>query len=230
YRILNRLLAENTYNACFAHMNTLFVILGAPLLKPQRIPITLWYAHSAVTPRLRLAEKVADRVVTSSLAGFRLPSKKLQVIGQGIDTAVFTPALNPPHSDQSLTIISLSRLAPVKKVEVIIAAVDLLRQRENVPDFRLRILGEAEPKYAAYKQALMQQTLDRGLSGIIEFVGPVAYDRVVPELQAATVMVNTSQTGSVDKAVIEAMACGLPVVTANEAFQTILHDWRDMLI
>ncbi len=230
YRTLNRLLNERTYDACFVHMNSLFAILGAPMLKPRRIPITLWYAHGAVTPRLRLAEKVVDHAVTSSAAGFRLPSSKLQIIGQGIDTTMFTPAPTARDSDYPLTIISLSRLAPVKKVEIIIEAVDLLRQRDDLPDFRLRILGEAEPKYTAYKQSLIQLVRDRNLGDLIEFVGPVAYDRVVPELQAATIMVNTSQTGSVDKAVIEAMACGLPVITANEAFHTILHDWRDILL
>jgi len=49
YRILWRLLRANHYDACFAHMQPLFAILGAPLLKLYRVPITLWFAHGAVT-------------------------------------------------------------------------------------------------------------------------------------------------------------------------------------
>jgi glycosyltransferase involved in cell wall biosynthesis len=50
------------------------------------------------------------------------------------------------------------------------------------------------------------------------------------EYQRASVMVNVSSTGSIDKAVLEAMACGLPVVTANEAFHTMLAPWQDQLL
>src|SRR5690606_4200487 len=41
YRILIRLLREHPYDACFAHIQALFAMMGTPLLKPRRIPITL---------------------------------------------------------------------------------------------------------------------------------------------------------------------------------------------
>ena len=228
YRLLNRLLLERAYDACFAHMNTLFTILAAPLLKPRGIPVTLWYAHGAVTPKLRLAEKLADQVVTSSPEGFRLPSSKLTIIGQGIDTNVFTPAAE--YTQRPFTFVSVSRLAPVKRVEVMIEAARLLAQRGDLPPFRLRIFGTAEPKYAAYQQGLHELVARHDLQALVEFAGPVAYADVPAAYQAADVMVNTSQTGSVDKAVLEAMACALPVISANEAFQPILRKWDDLLL
>ena len=82
YRILTRLLSEGRYNACFAHMQPLFALMGAPLLGLRGVPITLWYAHKSVSLRLRLAEKVAFRVVTSSPEGFRIRSSKVRVVGQ----------------------------------------------------------------------------------------------------------------------------------------------------
>ena len=36
YRLLSRLLRENDYDACFAHMQPLFAVMGAPLLLPRR--------------------------------------------------------------------------------------------------------------------------------------------------------------------------------------------------
>ncbi len=228
YRHLHRLLQERTYDACFTHMNTLFAILAAPLLRPRSIPITLWYAHGTVTPKLRLAENLVQQVVTSSPQGFRLPSKKLTIVGQGIDTGTFTPAAQP--AERPFTLVSVSRLAPVKRVEVIIEAAHLLRQREHVPPFCLRILGEAEPKYADYRQKLRDLVTHYELEAVVEFTGGVTYTHIPDIYRAADVMVNTSQTGSVDKAVLEAMACGLPVLTANEAFQPILRDWDDLLL
>ena len=50
------------------------------------------------------------------------------------------------------------------------------------------------------------------------------------ELQRAQVVVNVSATGSLDKAVLEAMACAVPVVTSNEAFVPLLAPWREQLL
>jgi len=36
--------------------------------------------------------------------------------------------------------------------------------------------------------------------------------------------VNLSDTGSIDKAVLEAMACGLKILTSNEAFKNIVPE------
>src|SRR4029079_6941240 len=99
YRILFRLLRQHHYEACFAHMMQLFAVMGSPVLKLYRVPITLWYAHKATGRMLQLAEKLVDHVVTSTAEGFRLPSKKVQIIGQGIDTDHFKSAqsdLVPP--------------------------------------------------------------------------------------------------------------------------------------
>lgn len=219
YRILPRLLRENPYDACFAHMQPLFAMMSAPLLKPRGISITLWYAHKSVTARLRLAEKLVDQVVTSSPEGFRIDSPKVRVIGQGIDTGQFTPAAPPGGR---FTIVTVSRIAPVKKLETILQAARLLVDEEC--DFRLRIIGNVNPQDEAYAQGLRTLAAELGLNEHIEFVGEVAHHHIVREYQQAHLMVNTSSTGSVDKAVLEAMACAVPVISANEAFAAILPD------
>ena len=77
---------------------------------------------------------------------------------------------------------------------------------------------------------LRVQVEESGLQARVEFVGSVAREQVPAEMQRAHVMVNMSATGSLDKAVLEAMASGLPVVTANEAFVHLLAPWREQLL
>lgn len=36
------------------------------------------------------------------------------------------------------------------------------------------------------------------------------------------VFINSSSTGSIDKVVLEAMACGVPTISSNEAFESML--------
>ncbi len=238
YRILLGLLRKNHYDACFAHMMQLFAVMAAPVLKLYHVPITLWYAHKATGRVLQLAEKLVDHVVTSTPEGFRLPSKKVQIIGQGIDTEQFKPANQTPPTNSLLelkqgekktfTLISVGRIAPVKRLEIIISAVKALRE-QGLSDIRLLLVGEVAEQDAAYGERLRQMVADYQLTDAVTFTGGMPYETVVHEYQEADVMVNMSATGSMDKAVLEAMACGLPVVTANEAFKSLLIQWSDLL-
>lgn len=233
YRILNRLLREKRYDACFAHMQPLFANLAAPLLLPRRIPITLWYAHKAVTPKLRLAEKVARFVVTPSPESFRLDSKKVHVVGHGIDTALFTPegAGENPNPEKRghahFTLLSVSRIAPIKQLDVMIEAARLLRDQYGWQDFKLRIVGNVYERDQPYAERLHAQVKAAGLAALVSFDGVVSQRDLPQVYRAADVFLNLSATGSVDKAVLEAMACGIPVITANEAYQQMLAPWAE---
>lgn len=228
YRILLRLLRQHHYDACFAHMMQLFAVMGAPLLKLYRVPMTLWYAHKATGRMLQAAEKLVDHVVTSTADGFRLPSRKLHIIGQGIDTVAFAPATAIANTSQPFTLVSIGRIAPVKRLEIIIAAVKTLHD-QGLTDVRLRLIGEATTADRDYLQQLQQMVGDGQLETVVTFTGGMPYAAVAYEYQQADVMVNMSATGSMDKAVLEAMACGLPVMTANEAFAEMLAPWGNLL-
>ena len=231
YRILLSLLRQHHYEACFAHMMQVFALMAAPVLKLYHVPITLWYAHKATGRTLQLAEKLVDHVVTASPESFRLPSTKVQVIGHGIDTALFTPVNESALTSQSqkpFTVISVGRIAPVKRLEIIIAAVKALREQEWT-HVRLILVGEVAAHDTAYGAGLRKLVADTQLSDAVTFTGGIPYEAVVHEYQQADLVVNMSATGSMDKAVLEAMACGLPVVTANEAFQALLSPWAELL-
>jgi glycosyltransferase involved in cell wall biosynthesis len=227
YRILSRLLRQHQYDAGFAHMIQHFAILAAPVLRLHGIPLTLWYAHKSTPLSLRVAVQLVDRVVSSSADGFRVPTPKITYIGQGIDTARFHPVERP---QQPFTAITVGRVAPVKRLERMITAVQILRQEAPLPPVHLRLVGDAAPKDADYLRQLQQQVHAAGLHAQVQFVGGIPHAAVMQQYQQADVMLNMSATGSMDKAVLEAMACGLPVITANEAYKTLLAPWADHLL
>ena len=66
---------------------------------------------------------------------------------------------------------------------------------------------------------------ERQLERHFRFVGPVPHSEVVRHYQNCDVFVNLSHTGSLDKAVLEAMACGRVPITCNEAFTSIFGDY-----
>ena len=74
----------------FFHMCPEYVI-GAHLLpKIFRKKTLLWYTHKAVNWKLKLAEKLIDKIFTASKESFRLSSKKVEITGHGIDADKFS--------------------------------------------------------------------------------------------------------------------------------------------
>ena len=86
------------------------------------------------------------------------------------------------------------------------------------------------PADQEYLRQLQQMVEEKKLNDRIAFVGPVANRGIVPLLHSANLFVNMSHTGSLDKAILEAMACGVPVLTCNEALIDVLRRYREQLM
>ena len=100
----------HNYEAVFVHMNEMYVILGWLGWKLWHKKISLWYAHGHVSLSLKIAAKLADIIFTSTQSGFRLPSKKVHVIGQGIDTNIFQIKNDALCVNDKFKIITVGRI------------------------------------------------------------------------------------------------------------------------
>jgi len=203
----------------FCHMNPEYTILAAPWAKFFRKRIVGWYTHKAVSWRRRLMEILADKIITASAESFRKPffPSNVKVIGHGINMDLFKPTIKT--AKEKFRIISVGRISPTKDYESIIKALDLL----NNKSVQLKIIGDvilAEQK--SYLDQLKGMVEAMGLKDQVEFAGWVANKDVAPYYQQADLFINMSGTGSLDKAVLEAMACECLVLTSNEAFKDIL--------
>lgn len=217
-------------DAVLFHQIPEYVLAAFPfLLGRGKKAVVLWYAHGAVSWRLWLAERLADYIFTSSAAGFRLPSKKVIYMGQAINTELFRPI--PPSNSRSsrgqapssaLRMITIGRISPVKQYETLVAACALLQHAVQIP-WTLCIIGgpltDGDRAYAARLQAFVRE---KGLEEHIHFEGERPYSEIPGLLAGYDMFLNASRTGSLDKAVLEAMACGLMVLTSNEAYRAIL--------
>ncbi len=209
----------------YAHMCPIYAIASCPLAKIFRKKLILWYAHGAVSWKLRLAEKLVDEIVTSSPAGCRIKSKKIKVLGQGIDTELFVPSTpGVSSSTPGVTkILYAARLVPVKDHRTLIEAVNILVNRKNIKNLKVRIMGTPFlGSQKEYLEQLKKKVRDFDLDEYIEFLPGVSYFAMPEYYQWADLFVNPSSTGSLDKVVLEAMASGCLVLTCNEAYADIL--------
>lgn len=218
YRLLVRLLRQQRYDACFAHMMPLFVVMAAPILRLHKIPIVLWYAHKSVPLMLRLATLFAQRIVTSVQEGFGIKTPKLRIIGQGIDVNQFTPdehALDTPHP---FALVTVGRLTRRKHVELLLQGVARFIQAYPDLQFTFTIIGGPYTFHdEAYVQELRTYVSDAHLDHSVRFEGCIPYQQIPSHYQKADCFVSMSDTGSIDKAILEAMSCGIIPIMTNHA-------------
>lgn len=219
---------RRNYDAVFAHMNPKYIPLGWPVWRMLGKKVSLWYAHGHVPSMLKVADRLADLAFASTKEGYRLSSGKLKIVGQGIDVNKFFPLIPKPRNEV-FQIITVGRISPSKDYETLIKAAALLAE-ENLK-FELKIVGGvAYPEQEEYLKKLNDLVKEKDLSGRVEFAGPVANKDLPPVLRTADLFVNMGHTGSLDKANLEAMACGLPLLTCNEAFADVLGRYADFLM
>lgn len=205
------------YDAVFVHMNPEYAILGGLFWRLFRKPVLFWYTHKAVNLRLRLAEKLVDKIFTASKESFRLPSRKVEVVGHGIPVDFFSEGgVHPP--DDAVRMLSVGRVTPSKDLETVLKAVDIVQKKRPVV---CSIVGspvtESDKAYAAslseYAARLRFHDTDS-----IGFRNARAYEEMPGVYRRYQILIHTSRTGSMDKTVLEALASGLYVVTSSEAF------------
>lgn len=229
YRALLIVLRDAPIDGCFVHMVPLLGVLASPLLKLKRIPMVQWYVHKATPWPLRLGHRLVTRVATASRESFRLPSRKVVVTGHGIDTEYFSPPPTRVWPHAPFTVVSVGRLAPIKRLEILVEGVAELRRGAS----RCQLLLVGGPRTEAdrqYEASLRLRIEELGLDASVQLIGPVIRDRIVSWLWRSDVFVNLSETESLDKAVLEAMSCGLPIVTSNSAFRPVLGDLAGQLM
>jgi teichuronic acid biosynthesis glycosyltransferase TuaC len=166
----------------------------------------------------------ADRVfaVSDSLRKVALSCgiapDRVQVVGNGVDISRFFPqsrdasraALDVPQ--QAKVMITVGGLVERKGFHRVIATLPELRR--TYPDLVYLVVGGPSPEgdWTARLKALVSEL---GLEGVVRFLGPTPVDRLGAILSAADLFVLSTRNEGWANVLLEAMACGLPVVATD---------------
>lgn len=215
-------------NGVFCHQNPEYTILSAFLSKIFRKRIVSWYAHGSVNWKLRLVNLLTNKILTSSDKGCRLKNrKKIKIIGQGIDVDYFNKKQIINNEQNNFRILSVGRISPTKDYETLIKAIEILIKEKNIKNLKVQIVGGPVLKIEQkYFNDLKEIVRNKNLEKYIEFLGPVSHNQILSYYQNSDLFVNLSQTGSMDKVILEAMACEKIVLTSNESFFDFLNDQK----
>ena len=206
--------------AFVAHMIPLYALLAAPVVRPQRVPLLLWYTHWRAHATLRAAAAVCTAIVSVDRRSFPLDSSKVRAIGHGIDVDALPCAPEPPEGAE-LRALVLGRYSPAKGLDHILRAVRLAR--DGGLDVRLELHGTATTALELrHRSELERLRGELGLHDAVALGDPVPHEQL-PELFARShVLVNNMRAGAPDKVVYEAAASCLPVLASNPVFDDLL--------
>jgi len=140
---------------------------------------------------------------------YRIDNRKVKVIYNSIDLPEYQkPPFEASRSLGKPRLITVSRLMRHKRVDGIIEAVKKIA--EEYPQASLLIVGDGPEKGDLEK---LSQKL--GLNEKVRFCGKVTHKRMVTLLAEADIFVLNSVYEGLPHAVLEAMACRIPVIATN---------------
>lgn len=151
----------------------------------------------------------------------------VEVIPNGVDRALFHPpaATPPPDAGSHIRILFVGRLRPQKNLGLLLDQLARLRH-EGVTDFKLHVAGDGPLGPAMRRRA---QRL--GLDDSVEWHGWVPRPKLIALYQSADCFVNPSLYEGSPNTVLEAMACGLPVVASQViGNETLVSDRKTGLL
>jgi len=189
--------------------------LGKPLVITARgSDLNLLTRYALPRRWIRWAANQATHLVTVSgalkqiLIDLGVAAEKITVLRNGVDTVLFTPVVRETMRAtldfRDFVMLSVGNLVAAKGHDLAIAAT------ARIPDAHLVIIGEG-----ADRTRLTAFAATLGVTDRVRFVGNMQQDALRNYYGAADALILASAREGWPNVLLEAMACGTPVVAAN---------------
>ena len=171
-------------------------------------------AHFFLRPLIRFLWRQSDAVVANSKGLAALAKQTLNmtisVIPNGVDTEFFKPRDWKKDITGSIQMLFVGRLSIQKGI---LPFLRFLETTHGYPEWHLKVVGEG-PLGALLKSIVAQSKI---LVDRVTFTGWLSREQLVTVYQASDIFVFPTLDEGMPNAVLEAMACGLPVLATNVA-------------
>jgi glycosyltransferase involved in cell wall biosynthesis len=185
-----------------------------PLRFPKRFsPLTPY--HRYYVPQVL---NQAEHIICNSQSTARdivkfcnIPSNKITPILLAYDSNHFRPVMEEKSNSESLNpyFLYIGRHDPYKNISRAISAFANLPQNQ---DYQLWLAGPSDDRYTP---DLKKQVQELGITNQVKFLDYVSYDDLPKIISGAIALVFPSLWEGFGLPVLEAMACGTPVITSN---------------
>jgi glycosyltransferase involved in cell wall biosynthesis len=190
-------------------------LIGGPVeVLDVGIPAIDTFAYTGGTPRMSKTGTILMPVLRSFdiitvtghytrnfLVENGIPPSKIVIVPHIVENSI-----HPREREKRFDILTLARLEPVKHIDVLIRAIDVVRT--SIPGIRVAIVGDG-----THRKELEALVGELGLEDSITFAG--FQPDVEQWFNQSKIFVLTSEREGFPYTVIEAMLCGIPVIASN---------------
>ena len=191
----------------FHHMSTRSLLITGLIYRSMGVKQGLWYSHSKKSISLKISHIFANKIFTSTSNAIPISSPKISFVGHGLKTQRFLYRISTSPRSRS-GVVAVGRIVPIKKVELLIAAVF----KSGMPELRITCLGPFEEE-SEYPQKLRNMAKLKKVDLVLK--GAIPYDEI-PDSLIKYDFIFTGTPRSVDKAVIEGALSGCFVISSEE--------------
>lgn len=169
----------------------------------------------------RLALGLADVVVAltpdyreqlKARFGSRRIDSKVHVIANGIDTDAYSPIGAGSSNGQPVIIGMASRITGIKRHDLLIDAMAVLRNQGGRIDWRLSLAGDGDT-LAALRAKVSELQLD----DIVAFPGYLGENELKQWFNTLDIYAHASEGETLSTSILQALAMGLPIVGSDVA-------------
>ena len=221
YKISKKLINNNEYLHCFAHMAPLQHLVAKYFLYRKKIKSTLWFTH--VGPKfgtkwiiLWLSSYLANNIVTASKYSFPFNFKNLIITGHGIN---FDKFFYNKEKFELQNFLILSRISKSKNID---NTLENFMKVKNFEKFKLDIIGgtlnKDDEEYLEYLKIKYSNFKN------INFLGKKSHDTLPDILKKYDVSINNASRGFFDKAILESAAAGCICFYKSDDFNFLYQE------
>lgn len=223
YPVAKKMQKENRYDICLIFFGIPSGPIGYMLKKKYKLPYVIRFGggdvpgfqerftkvYKLIAPAIKMIWKKADARIANSqglkdMALKFYDKKSFDIIPNGVDTEVFYP-IEKADSDE-FKILFVSRLIERKGLQFIIPQLQKI-QDSTEKKVKLVVVGDGP-----YREQLETITREYKVADMVEFVGQKNKKEIVPFYQNADLFILPSAKEGMPNVVLEAMACGLPII------------------
>jgi len=202
------------YFSCFS-VKLVSVIRGTPVIFTwHEVWGDYWYEYMGKPGFLgKLAEIMVSKMASKSIAVSEMTKNGLGSLGVGDENIRIVPngidlkeISSIPPSVHTCDIIFVGRLIKEKNADILLETMDQVRK--VLPEIKCHIIGDGPER-----ERLIGLVFECGLTNNVRFFGFMEYNEVIALMKSSRALVLPSSREGFGMVVIEAYACGVPVIT-----------------
>ncbi len=203
-------------------------VLGPGIFSEYSKSLYSWKIHifkqiaRLILKRAKIVRTLNPILKEFLIGEFAISQNKIKIVSDRVDLKLFYP-IRKQRKKRNIAFVG--RLHPLKGIQYLLKALPTIIK--EIPDIKCKIIGEG-----SFKERLEDLVVKLNVSDHVEFIGLLPHNQMPSAYHNIDLLVNPSLVEGQSRAILEAMACGIPVIATKTGGvpSIIKHEFNGILV